>query len=166
LPSGIGLLLQRTVDLLDGLQFVVFVPDRRLGEAFSDAWPHAANLRAIEALIRLHGLEALGHTAERQVEIWQQSVAPVANFFSKLWSLEPLEADGAPSSLTRVVLDAEVGGLFYGTVGSYGWLFAATLDQQPLNTGLAEQHFAAAVKHIAGALDETKGSKVRKAAHD
>ena len=161
MPSGIEFLLQSAVDLPDGLQFIVFIPDSRYERAFRNGWPQAANFDAIEALIRLHGLDTLGHTPRRQVEIWQRTVAPVAHFFWKLKDLEPLEADAGPSSLTRVVLDVEAGGLLYAAVGSHGWLFAATLDQQPMNSGLAEKHFVDAAKSILDAMDEFDGSKVR-----
>jgi hypothetical protein len=161
LPSGIEFLLQSAVDLPDGLQFIVFIPDSRYERAFRNGWPQAANFEAIEALIRLHGLDTLGHTPQRQVEAWQRTVAPVANFFWKLKDLETLEDDAGPSSLTRVVLDVEAGGLFYAAVGGHGWLFAATLDQQPMNSGLAERHFVAAAKSILDEMDESHGSKVR-----
>jgi hypothetical protein len=161
LPSGIEFHLQSTVDLPDGPQFIVFIPDSRYEGAFRNGWPQAANFKAIEALIRLHGLDTLGHTPQRQVELWQRIVAPVANFFWKLKDLEPLEADGAPSTLTRAVLDGEVGGLLYAAVGSHGWLFAATLDQQPMNSGLAEKHFAAAAKGILKFMDDSIGSNMR-----
>ena len=109
----------------------------------------------------MHGLDTLGHTPQRQAEIWQRTVAPVANFFWKLKDVEPLEDDAGPSSLTRVVLDVEAGGLFYGAVGGHGWLFAATLDQQPMNSGLAEKHFVPTAKSMLDAMDESNGSKVR-----
>ena len=126
------------------------------------AGPRPPIFEAIEALIRLHGLDALGHTPQRQVEIWQRTVTPVANFFWKLkkhgvrWRMTL-----APPPLTRVVLDVEAGGLFYAAVGSHGWLFAATLDQQPMNSGLAEKHFVATAKSILNAMDESHGFKVR-----
>jgi hypothetical protein len=161
LPSGIEFLLQSAVDLPDGLQFIVFIPDSRHERAFRKGWPQAANFDAIEALIRLHGLDILGHTPQRQVEIWQRTVAPVANFFWKLKDLEPVEAEAGPSSLTRAVLDGEVGGLLYAAVGSHGWLFAATLDQQPMNSGMAEKHFVAAAKSILDEMEESHGSEVR-----
>ncbi len=161
MPSGIEPLLQRTVVLPDGLQFIVFIPDSRYQKAFPGGRPQAANLDAIEALIRLHGLDTLGHTPQRQVQLWQRTVEPVGNFFWKLRSLEPLETDGAPTSLTRAVLDVETGGLLYAAVGSYGWLFGATLDQQPMNSGMAEKHFATTAKNILNAMDESNGSRRR-----
>ena len=161
MPSGIEYLLQSAVDFPDGLQFIVFIPDGRHEKVFRRGWPQAANLKAIEALIRLHGLDAVGHTPQRQVEIWQRTVTPVSEFFWKLRSMESLEDDGAPTALTRVVLDVEVGGLLYATVGSHGWLFAATLDQQPMNSGWAEKHFVATAKSILNAMDKSHGSKVR-----
>jgi hypothetical protein len=153
LQSRIEHLLQNQVKAPGGLQFIVFVPDSRYEKVFSGTQPQAANHQSIDTLIRLHGLHTLGHTSERQVEIWQRGIGPVRNFFNKLRSLEPLEPGGPASSLTRVVLDVEVGGIFCAAIGSYGWVFAATLDQQPLNTGVAERHFAVAVKEIRAALN-------------
>jgi hypothetical protein len=161
LRSGVLSHLQRTVDHRNGLQFIAFIPDSHLETAFPGAWPQTANLRNIEALIRLHGLDFLEHTAERQVEIWRRSVAPIANFFNKLKNPELPEADGASSSLTRIVLDVETGGLFYAPVGSHGWVFGATLDQQPMNSGQAEKHFVAAVKHLHGELNGMFGSEAQ-----
>jgi hypothetical protein len=152
LQSSIERLLQDQVAAPDGLQFIVFIPDSRFEKAFSGAQPQAANHQSIGTLIQLHGLHTLGHTPERQVEIWQRGIGPVRNFFNKLQNLDALEPGGAPSSLTRVVLDVEVGGIFCAAVGNFGWVFAATLDQQPLNTGAAERHFAGAVKKLHAAL--------------
>ena len=150
--SRIAALLQDLVKAPNGLQFIVFIPAPQYEHAFSGTRPQAANLESIETLIRLHGLLNLGHTSQQQVEAWQQCIAPARDCFNKLRDLEPLESGGTPTSLTRAVFDVEAGGRFWATVGSYGWVFAATLDQQPLNTGGAEKHLVAAVKAIKGAL--------------
>jgi hypothetical protein len=157
LPSKIELLLQRMVELPEGLQFIVFLPGGRCDAALSGTKPRAVNYQSIDVLIRLHGLDGLGHTPRRQVEIWETRIAPVAKFFSELGKAEPFEADGSPSSLTRVILDVEVGGLFYATVGGHGWVFAATLDQQPLNSGLAEKRLIATVKSLENLLNKSSG---------
>ncbi len=160
MPSGIEFLLQSAVDLPDGLQFIVFIPDSRYERSFRNGWPQAANFDAIEALIRLEDWIP-GHTSAAASGDWQRTVAPVANFFWKLKDLEPLEADAGPTSLTRVVLDVEAGGLLYAAVGGHGWLFAATLDQQPMNSGFAEKHFVATAKSLLDEMDESHGFKVR-----
>jgi hypothetical protein len=152
LHSRIALLLQDIVNAPGGLQFIVFIPDPQYEQAFPGIRPQAANYDSIDTLIRLHGLHNLGHTSQQQVEAWLQCIGPVRDFFNNLRELEPLKPGGAPTSLTRVVLDVEAGGLFWATVGNYGKLFAATMDQQPLNTGVAERHFAGAVKAIRDAL--------------
>lgn len=161
MPSGIESLLQSTVGRRNGLQFIAFIPDSHLESAFPGARPQAANWENLRALIRLHGLDALGHTAEQQVETWLRSVGPIAGFFNKLKRLEPLEADGVSSALTRVVLDVETGGLFYAPVGSYGWVFAATLDQQTMNSGEAEKHLVNTVKHLHAKLSGIFGSEAQ-----
>lgn len=43
-------------------------------------------------------------------------------------------------SISRLVLDVEVGGLLYAAVEGRGWVFAATLNQQAMNKGNAEKH--------------------------
>ena len=155
--SKIELLLQELLKRLNGLQFIVFLPGGDCDASFSGRRPRAANIKSIDILIGLHGLDRLGHTWEQQVTIWETKIAPVASFFDELDKAGPLDADGTRPSLTRVVLDVEVGGLFYATVGGYGRLFAATLDQQPLNTGLAEKHLIAAVKELENLLSKTNG---------
>jgi hypothetical protein len=152
--SKIELLLQGMLERPGGLQYIVFLPGDGYDASMLGRRPRAANSKSIDILIRLHGLDRLGHTWEQQVTIWETKIAPVANFFDELDKAGPLEADGTRPSLARVVLDVEVGGLFYATVGSYGWVFAATLDQQPLNTGLAERHLIATVKELESLLTE------------
>ena len=157
LPSKIESCLQKALVRLEGLQFIVFLPGEGCGASLSGKRPRAANYKSIDVLIHLHGLDRLGHTPQQQVEIWETKIAPVAKFFDELDKAAPIEEDGSPTSLTRAVLDVEVGGLFYATVGSYGWVFAATLDQQPLNTGLSEKHLIAAVKQLETLLNESSG---------
>jgi len=154
LNSRVERLLEDQVMARDGLQFIVFIPDGPYEKKFSDPPPQAANRKSIDALIHLHGLHELGHTSERQVEIWQRCISPVRNFFNKCQTLEQIEPDGSASSLTRLVLDVEVGGMFFAAVGNYGWIFAATLNQQPLNTGAAEKHLASTVKELHSALKQ------------
>jgi hypothetical protein len=157
LHSRISALLEDLVKIPDGLQFIVFIPAPQCEQTFSGKCPQAANLESIETLIHLHGLHNLDHTAGQQIEAWLQCIAPTHEFFNKLSDLQPMESGGTPTSLARAVFDVEAGGLFWGTVGNSGWVFAATLDQQPLNSGSAERHLVAAVKAIKGALKKSGG---------
>jgi hypothetical protein len=147
LLSDIEGLLRKEVareDGQDGLQFIVFLPKGPVGALGSaSASARAANFEAIKKLIHLHGLDVLrsgAHTAEEQVRLWEDRLQPVQEFFEKVQRESPPGPEGSLASLTRLVLDIEVGGLLYATVGDYGWVYAATFDQQPLNTGEAESH--------------------------
>ena len=131
--------VQRILDKIIGdyntLQYIVFMPAASLNAILI-----AHNEGEIEKMIDLHGLDRIGHRPQSQIRLWNERIAAVARLYEALGSAEAVRSEGISLSPTRLILDVEVGGLFYITVGSYGWLFAATLDQQPLNTGLAEQH--------------------------
>lgn len=111
LLSRIESLLQEMVKLPDGLQFIVFLPVCSASAPVTAA-PRAANYTSIDVLIRLHGLDRLGNTAQRQVEIWELKISPIAKCFAELDKAGPTEPDGRPSSLTRLVLNVEVGEFF------------------------------------------------------
>jgi hypothetical protein len=149
------------VKLPDGLQFIVFLPVCSASAPVTAA-PRAANYTSIDVLIRLHGLDRLGNTAQRQVEIWESKISPIAKCFAELDKAGPTEPDGRPSSLTRLVLDVEVGGIFYATVGNHGCVFAATLDQQPLNSGLAEKYLITAVNRLDSLISGLSGPVCQK----
>ncbi len=154
MPSEIQGHLQSAVDNSDGLHFIILIPSGAYQEAFPAGRPQAANRQAIDALIRLQGLDALGHTWQRQLELWRDMAASVSHFFERCRRIQPLEADGAPSTLNRAVIDVEIGGLFYAAIVGFGGVFAATLDQQRVTSGVAEKRFVMAASRIERALNK------------
>jgi hypothetical protein len=135
LKNKIQQILDKIIGDYSTLQYIVFIP-----MASPNTNMAAYNEGEIKKMIDLHGLDRVGHRPQSQIKLWNERIAAVARFYEALGGAEAVKAEGISLSPTRLVLDVEVGGLFYTTVGSYGWLFAATLDQQPLNSGLAEQH--------------------------
>jgi hypothetical protein len=136
--------------LLEGLHFAVFLPkgpdDAPVLSAES---PRAINTRAIERMLHFHGLR---HTAHDQVLLWNDIMHGVHRSFEALAADAGAKADGRPVRLTRMVLDVEMGGILYSAVDEFGWVFAATLNQQAMNHGMAEELLSRIVHQLRGVM--------------
>jgi len=76
---------------------------------------------------------------QRWVDLWEKLIPEVHRSFLVLETFARSEPTQKPLRLTRLVLDVEVGGILYTAVQDHGWVFAATLNQQAMNKGRAEE---------------------------
>jgi hypothetical protein len=147
--------LKRILDQPEGLHFAVCLPARADGSPqFSGPNPRYVNKEALKTTIRIYGLEQclalqtgnaaftaaelLDNAALEQVRLWEAGIPEVDRSFHRMQKAAT-QRYGRPISLKRLVLDVEVGGVLYAAVEGYGWIFAATLNQQAMNKGKAEQ---------------------------
>jgi hypothetical protein len=132
-------LLRETVidsEQVEGLHYAVFLPRGPDGlPLMSFGNSRVVNDKAIETMLRLLGI---GHPPEEQVRLWDGCILDLHRSFQSLETFAQSKAKGRDPHLARLVLDLEVGGVFYAAVDDFGWLFAATLNQQSMNDGRAE----------------------------
>jgi hypothetical protein len=162
--------LKRMLDQPEGLHLAVCLPAGADGSPqLSGPNPRHVNKEALKTTIRIYGLERclatqpsdstltaaelLDHAAEEQVRLWETGIPEVDRSFHRM-EKAAMQRYGRPINLKRLVLDVEVGGVLYAAVEGYGWIFAATLNQQAMNKGNAEQQLTSIVdmvrKEIAG----------------
>jgi hypothetical protein len=133
-------ILGHTADGIDGLHFAVFRPNVPGAPANKPVF----NEPALQTVLQLYGWES--RTVEEQVEVWGQCTDAVRRSFQEL--ADAAQNEKAKRRLRRLVMDVEVGGLLYAAVEDYGWVFAATLSQQSMNTGRAEWQLVEMVREL------------------
>jgi hypothetical protein len=86
------------------------------------------------------------------VELWNNVVDKIHRSYQTLTEAAISRADRKSLRLTRLVLDVEMGGILYAAVADFGWVFAATLNQQAMNHGQAEESLSRIVHGLLGVL--------------
>jgi hypothetical protein len=161
--SRIKAILKSIVSQPEGLHFAMFLPIGPGGVAeISDNNPWEVNRDGLITTLRIYGL---GHSskgksgggalsaadlelaADNQVELWKQGIAEIEKSFRQV-EKAARERTKRPVSLSRLVLDVEVGGVLYAALEGNGWIFAATLNQQSMNEGGAEKQLAEIVEKV------------------
>jgi hypothetical protein len=145
-------MLQAAVDRGEYIQLMVFYPKepRNSVSSLVDGID-AVNVRAIKLLQHDFGYSASDDMESQQISSWMSLVSAVGNSFQSLDKGSALKGINNMLRANRLVLDIEVGGFIFGVVGTEGWLFAATLNQQAMNSGEAENLFI----DVAGVLEQT-----------
>jgi hypothetical protein len=144
--------LQAAVDGGEYIQLMVFYfkePENSVSSLVDGI--DAINVRAIKLLQHDFGYPASDDMESKQVSAWMSLVSAVGNSFQSLDKGSALKGMDNMLRASRLVLDIEVGGFIFGAVGAEGWLFAATLNQQAMNSGEAENLFI----DVAGVLEQT-----------
>jgi hypothetical protein len=138
---------------LEGLHFAAFLSPRPDGSPEEPAENRqAVNEEALWTMLKLHNL---GHGVKDQVGLWNKLIPEVHRSFLAVQKGVSSRADGNPRSLKRLVLDVEVGGVMYAPIEDRGWVFAATLNQQTMNDGSAEQNLLEIVVKLSNILRPT-----------
>jgi len=147
--AAIMSILKKNVDQPNGLHWVLLRP---AGPAGAAAEPmQAANDPAINELLAEYGMD---HFADVQTQRWLNLTPEVQKTFEALTRIAATDAEQSGLRPTRLVLDVEMGGFLYATVGNHGILFAATLDQQTMNDGSAERMLVKIVSELNAELDK------------
>ncbi len=155
--------LKRIIDQPEGLHFAWCLPSAPDGSLqLSGARLRAVNKEALKTTIRIYGLERcltlqtndtiltakLSYwTAQpmSQVRLWETGIPEIDQHAHRQMEVTQPGRRATPMRLKRLVLDVEVGGVLYAAVEGYGWVFAATLNQQAMNKGKAEEQLASIV---------------------
>ena len=141
---------------IERLHYAAFLPKGFGGlPQVSSLNPRAINDGAIDKMLRLFGLN---HAADEQVQLWEGRILEVHRSFQTLEEAARLRAKGRSLRVRRLVLDLEVGGVFYAAVDDHGWIFAATLNQQAMNRGWAEQQFVDLCRAVGGILNHRQAA--------
>ena len=134
----------------ESLHFAVVLPSGMGGlPTIPEIVPHVVNESTLATMLSLHNLR---HGVSDQVLLWRKLVPDVHRSFLALESSTPVRPDRKPRRLQRLVLDVEVGGILYAPIGDCGWVFAATLNQQAMNDGSAEQDLIRMVNKLGDVL--------------
>jgi len=137
----------------EGLHFAIFLPRGADGTAqISDENLYSENLPAVERMLQIHGLM---HAARVQVALWRKPIRAVLKSFTVLEKAAQSKLNKTSLQATRLVLDTEIGGILSAAVEEHGWVFGATLNQQAMNAGWAEQDLVEITSALAPILRRT-----------
>jgi hypothetical protein len=148
MPMSIDEILANILRRADGvecLHFAVFLRNPPDGLPS----PQGANMPALETMIGLYEWGGRNAAAE-QIGLWKERIAETAQSFQELDRAARGEARAGERDrrLTRLVLDIEVGGILCAAVEDHGWVFAATLSQQSMNSGRAERQLVEIAREV------------------